>query len=177
MSTRKKPLTAVDIAKDVIALIAAKKIRVKKGTYGRFARQILHKHEGESVQKVLQEATKPICNVCAMGAMFCAFIDKENEVKVKDYDLDYEAEFGNEYAITQKLAPYFSENQLRLIEAAFEGVVIRDLLTDDYDIYERAAIQFFNRYKNPEARLVAIMENVIANKGKFNPPVTLEPLN
>jgi hypothetical protein len=52
----------------------------------------------------------------------------------------------------------FSSKQLELIEDAFEG-------------FEKHSLSylFYEKYPNAEKRLVAILENIVENKGEFIP--------
>jgi hypothetical protein len=172
MSTRKKELTAVDIAKDVISLVKAKKVVVSTGLYfeplGALASM---RGSQRSLKNVLTGKGQNSCQVCAMGAMLCAFVAKKNELKVGDIQSDQ--------TIIDKLSPYFSQAQLRLIETAFEGYATSNPGYDSYGTgtqHHQAALQFWGEYSDPTKRLIAIMKNIIENGGKFNPPLHLEPI-
>jgi hypothetical protein len=171
MSTRKKELTAVDIAKDVIRLVKAKKVVVSRGSYFQPLGSLdTARGFQRSLKNVLTGKGQNSCQVCAMGAMLCAFVAKKNELKVGDIKSDQ--------TIIDKLSPYFSQAQLRLIETAFEGRFIEnsyDALRSGQQHY-KAATQMFYAYPDPAKRLIAIMKNIIENGGKFNPPLHLEPI-
>ncbi|HEX6171370.1 MAG TPA: hypothetical protein VFZ33_16900, partial [Chitinophagaceae bacterium] len=66
----------------------------------------------------------------------------------------------------KRLIPMFSEYQLALMERAFEGTYNSFILSTD-DMALADAIYF--HYKRPRARLIAILENAISNKGIFKP--------
>ena len=64
------------------------------------------------------------------------------------------------------LSKIFPTGQLRLIELAFEegsGAFYSDCDTDD------AAVKFGRKFRSKKGRLLAIMENIVANKGTFKP--------
>ena len=84
------------------------------------------------------------CQVCALGALLVA--------KAVRYDnVTREALLGQN---TQALREHFDEDQLTLIESAFEG------WNDE---------SWFDAYPDESARFRAIMRNIIRHKGTFVP--------
>lgn len=119
-------------------------------------------------QNNLKESLKQVksCQVCAMGGLMASMIIKNNEFKGEWNSLD----------IVYKLKNIFSEEHLRLIEAAFEKSLIDHTLVDLYNEESKQneeivniAISFGRNYiKSSEERFIAIMENIINDEnGKF----------
>jgi hypothetical protein len=165
----------VAIAKDVIANIESKKYFAKMGNY-------LYVNsddnlESQSLQKVLPQVT---CNVCALGAMFVSDVKFNNNFNVGDDTLK---------KLDNQLSKYFSKGQLALIEAAFEGFGVdyeeyeEDELSIENGFYLKFTLEqlgikeqdvinakkFYAMFDTSEENLIAIMENIIKNKGKFKP--------
>src|ERR1041384_450480 len=70
-------------------------------------------------------------------------------------------------SVTRRL---FGARQAGMIEAAFEGCT--DVSDETYDlpiVLADQCLRFADRYPDPVARLRAIMRNIVANKGTFNP--------
>jgi hypothetical protein len=69
-----------------------------------------------------------------------------------------------------KLDSIFTKKQLLLIEAAFEqGSGGLDNYYDKSDTLHHKAVSFGYQYRFSEERFVAIMQNIIENKGTFRP--------
>lgn len=152
----------VQIAKDVIVQIKLKFLMPQTGNY--FQSSLITRHIGEELQSVLSKL--PSCNVCAIGSLFVCDVMRTDNFKVNDY--------MNDDAKMKSKLKYFSLFQLELMETAFEKWVVTDSsrkLKVDYDYSEIAekAIKFGKRYRNSTNRLIAIMENIILNKGNFKP--------
>lgn len=101
-----------------------------------------------------------------MGGLMASMIIKNNKFKGEWNSLD----------IVYKLKNIFSEEHLRLIEAAFEKSLIDHTLVDLYNEESKQneeivniAISFGRNYiKSSEERFIAIMENIINDEnGKF----------
>lgn len=136
------------------------------------------------------------CEVCALGALFAADVDRANGIKVNDlpgYDTN-DPVVMRRY-LTEKST--FSDDQLRLIELAFEGRSFieqyedslheeGDLHWDPYEgkvvwdeyanrttaepaAYLTAAITFTQGTYDAEERMRMIMLNIISHGGEFRP--------
>lgn len=160
----------VAIAEDVIAGINAKRFIATQGTYVelREASCELNPDETVDVQKVLAENVKT-CEVCAKGAMFIAAVEKFNKFKLDgiESEFDLSQALDSEASQCDHLGKYFSKDTLDLIEEIFEE-------SDDYgygitvsDEEDLAKAAYVVKYPDAEDRLIAIMENIIANKGDF----------
>jgi hypothetical protein len=136
---------------------------------------------GGSVQETLL-TKNPKCKVCGIGSLMLSAIRYNNNVNWKkcdwtdssildemDYydngDLIHSDNDENAYLDASKnLNKFFSERQLRLIESAFE---VRAFHSDNQQYVE--AEEFGQKFINDKKRLLAIMENVVENKGTFKP--------
>jgi hypothetical protein len=116
------------------------------------------------------------CNACALGAMFYSYIQKENHVKVADL-LDEPGSpllVGSYYSFREKLLKVFTEDQMALIENAFEqgqgGLMDHEGKGRQWELTRLAAEIFGQRYYKDDERLKQIMRNIIRNDGQFVPP-------
>jgi hypothetical protein len=138
------------------------------------------------------------CEVCGVGALFVAKLDRVDALTIGDMELS----LNNDSAMRRYLETEFSAEQLALIEIAFEGQWIIEQLVETEQVqldemYEpcgdeccddvgsckacpncelrpapRAAHRFYralDHYMQPEQRLRDIMLNIIANGGDFIP--------
>ncbi len=182
----------VSIAKDVIKQLKAGKIIAKRGTYffmddirvrDEFYTTSVKNPDRDSseweirknveLQPFLQKAKK--CDACALGSMFICEVTERDKFKSKYLCI-------NDKQILKRL-DIFSKLQLRLIEAAFERQVIVDVekklvikkgaSMNSPDtittLLAKKAIKFGYKYKSNSKRLIAIMMNLIKNKGQFIP--------
>ncbi|HEY6019427.1 MAG TPA: hypothetical protein VIY48_05850 [Candidatus Paceibacterota bacterium] len=150
----------VIIAKDVIAAIRASWLTPKTGTY------LEIEGDPEAVVDVTKGTDITECNACALGSVFVCAARRDQTIEL-DGDNDGQSE------MRYKLAPYFDEDQLSLIETAFESEDYvgepeyrKDL--DKEDKHDRATL-LGAKYEDADRRLIAIMKNVIANNGTFKP--------
>ncbi len=154
LTEKQKAAYRVKLAKDVIAQVEAEKYQSEFAGYCDVENWLDYEHN-RSMKEVLTR-DKPVCTVCAIGALVTSFIRFNNKCSVGDY---YNLAKSS---IHEKLSKYFSRDQLWLMEDCFE-----QQLSDPYGQSE----VLFNFYKDyplrNNARLVAIMENIIANKGTF----------
>ena len=104
------------------------------------------------------------CQVCGIGSLFVAAIDRVNQCTPSDMRRD----LNNSHFMRKYLKEWFDGDQLRMIEAAFEGA---DININGWHPSEpvRRAIKFTDLIKTPEGRLKKIMRNIIANHGEFLP--------
>ena len=142
---------AVEIAKDVLLRLDQFKI-VDKGIY-------IHLDNPSEIPKTGSIQDKldnliPSCQVCAMGALMIAYIDKYNNCNFEDFRLHLCSNLDIIYA----LKGFFSERNLKRIEKAFEGW--------DKGLAE---YKFGLEYSSPRNRLRAICQNIIDNGGEFRP--------
>lgn len=159
----------VAVAKDVIYRL---KRNLQKGYlgYGNGKAELPKRVTLEdSVQPYINKVQKQ-CNACALGSCFLSYIRLENNVKFKDIAM-FKIEDGildiyiERYDIEKSLKTIFSEKQMSLIESAFEksytfgnGLVNMD-----------QAVSFGEGFDINKGRIIAIMENIVENKGTFKP--------
>lgn len=113
------------------------------------------------------------CEVCILGGCFLSLIRFENHVSISELDEQY---FGfRDSSARQRLAESFDPFQLDLLESAFETDMAHSIVEDDHDysIAEKrklaAAVHFGKAYADPSDRALAVLINVVKNKGTFKP--------
>jgi len=153
------------IAQDVIAMVKAGKREPKMGYYVKI-RNRENFEPNESVQKINDEIE---CHCCALGACLLSTIKFINSVEL--WELSYlEANSKNMWGL---LKPIFTSKQMLLIEYAFEirkhGDRVGEKTFKKYLTEKEVelSIKFGERYESENDRLIAIMENIINNKGTF----------
>lgn len=160
----------VSIAKDVIKQLKAGSFIAAHRVYVR-SKQLQSKIEtlgfddSCELKSLLPTVT---CECCAKGSLFLSEVSKRNKYKV-DSSTSIFCDIDSE-TITNRLNNLFTKNQLDLIETAFEG----ELIEIDNDFLRKSkstskAIVFKYNFKKPSDVLIAIMENIITNKGTFKP--------
>lgn len=143
---------AVLLAKDVIGQIAAQGYEVRPGGYVRIF--------GIDVPDACELTPKRIadanCTVCAKGALYLSRHRLANNAKGGDiyYDPDTQG--------FAQLVEIFGSKQFDLIELAFKGWPKPGKSQGSARIFGLA-------HNNPGRRAVAIMLNVIQNRGQFIP--------
>lgn len=148
----------VAIMEDVLALLKAPNgIQVKQGIYC----QISSDESIVDLQDVVINDPSS-CTVCGIGAIFLAHAQRFNSIKL--IDESYGGIGADDTDIIKALAGYFSKDQLRLIETAFEGSVVCGL---DSGKYDPMGVEWIDKYDDDRVRLKAIAQNVIRNKGTF----------
>lgn len=186
-----KPAQRVAIAQDVIKNVIAGHLMPTRGFWLVDAEEELVRLSEDRDNRQVQEVLKTKkCEVCAIGALFASTVETYNcltfdELQNKcedadnDYD-DYNTGAGLSLAqIMPYLTDFFSEDQLILIELAYEGgyggfdedqyiEAVSSTEGDCSDILERAYTIFSNESEDWR-RLIAIMQNIIDNNGTFNP--------
>jgi hypothetical protein len=174
----------VAIAKDVLKWIDIGKITATSGTYldiesdehvGVY-KDVLwtdayYRGEIDAQEAFLRPGAK--CNVCALGGLFACTVARANNIDLRAVNN------AGQSRMHEYLAPYFSERQLILIESAFERSDFRrkdeKYKLDQYGEYqfvpdpevERAVHLAYA--SDPDDRMIAIMNNIIANGGEFRP--------
>lgn len=172
MTTKKKMTKAemrVRIAKDVLAQVKADRLTPREQSYLIFRGALpVDSHgyisnEDVDVRDTLKGAK---CQVCALGALFVAAVDRFNECQLPACRLSV----GNRLDLTDYLAKAFSATQMDAIEAAFEG---QSYAHGDRDrVYNS---RFVDAYDDSTERLRAIMRNIVRNGGTFRPSEVRAP--
>lgn len=163
----------VAIAKDVIEQVKIGKYNARHGVY--FGVRV-SLQEGDSFQEVVDSNE---CTVCAMGGLFASRVRLGNEANV-DMGRGVYNQFTQGLTMFTRpedfLQDIFEPEQYRLMEVAFEGHDAVGYFEGEYgNWYEDEcdsylnAVQLHDDFSSDTERLIAIMENLIANKGMFIP--------
>jgi hypothetical protein len=163
----------VHIAKDVLLQLKSKKFIASKGCYisSNELENKINEHDSIELKSLLP--TIASCEVCAKGSLFLSEVMNRNDFKVGRDEEDFNTIGISK--ISRRLNDIFTDNQLDLIETAFEKRVIVDDNNylqghfGDYTNVANKAIEFGEKYKTDNDRLVAILKNLISNKGAFKP--------
>ncbi len=165
----------VIICKDALIQIKLKKFIANSGRYLQSDELCSISNNVDSIElKSILPQVKS-CQVCAKGALFLSEVMNRNNYKV-GYDLVLIDNIKSDN-IQERLEGLFAKNQLDLIEVAFEKRIIDPdndyICKDQYDdtptkIAEKA-IKFGEKYSKANDRLIAILDNIIFNKGTFKP--------
>lgn len=167
------------IAKDVIAQIVAKKFKATFGTYIHIT-NVLYCGDIKSAQTQLLH-TNSVCKCCAIGSVLASCILFNNKVDVESANNlhmngDRYSDFEKTHPLrTSGLHSVFSMKQLLLMEAIFERHSENDIC-DNHEISFDKVCEIYDRWNydanlltDPTKRLIAIMKNIIRNKGRFIP--------
>jgi hypothetical protein len=167
----------VAIARDLIEHVNAGRVRAQESVWlsSRGAVQFSNSDERQ-LDAVLKAV--PTCTCCQLGGLLYATACRANAVKVSDVTNEYDDDDSLDYSgFSGYLERYFEEQQLMLMEMAFEGgdgaFSGYDLDTNEEteDELEHAANAFYFRHDNDEERMVAICQNIIDHGGEFVLPV------
>lgn len=104
------------------------------------------------------------CFVCAKGAVFCSWVGNFNEfesvVNVKRNDFNWRR--------TPELLAIFGREMLDEIEISFEGKMFRWTTVSREDACVLVDYFKIDNFAHHNAQLIAIMQHIIDNNGKFN---------
>lgn len=187
------------VAKDVLDQIASYKFQPLTSAFLIVDNQnILMMSDNESIQGCLLD-NKTDCKGCAIGGAMMSMIRFNNNALVGDLDYCDVRSMHLEYTkvvdmtqetvgrtISSQLHELFGESQLMLIEQAFEwckGTYSNPRIADynQMTFEEIIALKvrrtgkswkaylFGRQYEVPRDRLIAIMQNIVDNKGTFIP--------
>lgn len=161
----------IRLAQDVIKHIQTKKLFALEGTYLLFGKDdnpdnhfdIIDNHMTTELKNYIakEEAN---CVVCAIGALFITEVMYTNDVSMASMR---HPEGINMYL---RLQNYFQEEQLSLIEAAFEISAYCAEKHGNEEMLAYKAEDFGALFETDEDRMIAIMQNIIDNRGEFSPP-------
>jgi hypothetical protein len=114
------------------------------------------------------------CHVCAMGSLMVAFVSRFNNFNVEFYQPNHVGFNSNQIRLT--LSPYFTSEQLSLMEKAygdftFSSGATQEQLNKAHDFFVRENGGHGGElgYVRSKERLIAIMQNIVDNNGTFNP--------
>jgi len=109
------------------------------------------------------------CKVCAKGALFCSWVGNFNKFNaVANTNNPFSDYQDFDFSKIPELLEIFGQRLLNKIETAFE--LNQDLeWIYDLDMEEKKnLVEHFNKFNTSHERLIAIMEHLIDNNGKFN---------
>lgn len=158
-----QPQRAVAVAKDVILQLKHHRYKASRGVYinALIAPQVCNAPSAAALGK-----DDISCEVCARGGLFVSAAMLFNQCPLRGYydtpstidrwssgwDTDHHTFKHIERSI-------FSPTQIGMIEAAFEC----------WDTTYPECAKFGRKYPDSQSRMVAIMENIVKNKGTFVP--------
>ena len=153
----------VAIATDVILQLRAGKFNAQQGVYASLGRELTNTELKKDASEVF---TNKSCTVCGIGGLFVSAVCNADNLPVSQVELFNirEASVSGEAAYDY-LVQFFDEDQLKLIETAFEQ-------RDDFGADDYEALLFGEDVEDDEDRLRLIMENIIVNNGTFVPSQT-----
>jgi hypothetical protein len=177
----------IAIAKDAIAQIRRNKYIIRNSIYCKVNPKLVDDRDqlfdrddvGKELQSVLRTRFEN-CEVCAKGGLFISAIRKFDDFRIQNSILDtwqdknYSDDRGplnDGGLVTSHLRKFFGKEQLELIEYAFE---------QGYNGNPRntklayKAMIFGKGFTLDEERMLAILKNIIANRGEFVPPELTE---
>lgn len=165
----------VQIAKDCLSRIELGQLEPYKGAIVSYSSiQKLGKTNNNltSLKDILNNDIRP-CEVCAKGGLFMSYVGRTNDFRLCDFtssDLEKYNSFSD--SEHKKLLEIFTAKELAYIEFAFEGNQLLDKFKNGKPLYfsyleHQRVKNFFETFGYPEARLVAICNNIIDNNGKF----------
>jgi hypothetical protein len=105
----------------------------------------------EQRQQQLRDVVIGKCEVCVKGAIFLS--------KAFNFDNVLATAYLDPDAIDKALEEHFSIEQYKSMERTFEA----------WNNVTPAEIKFIEKYPQPKQRMMAILKNVIKNKGTFMP--------
>lgn len=174
---------AVSMAQEALRLLNL--VRIKSGTYllkfgdcDPFPNVSLSK---EDVALIAKD-----CEVCALGLCFLGYLASEggavSDIVRKDFNGPFYGFDGPFYGIdvgflVERLQTIMPLKELGQIEVAFEGFGLPACLSnkelDNFAVDEvnpfLSAVEFYDKHPGREARIRAILDNILANDGHFRP--------
>lgn len=129
----------------------------------------------ESTEQIQNKVSKiqKNCTVCALGACFLSYVKKFNNCTFQDIAMRPNGSMNpwDRDKFLNILNNAFENKQLQLIERAFEySLYDRDNYFSSLTEKEKeSAVEFGSQYKSDRQRLIAIMENIVANDYTFKP--------
>lgn len=174
----------VMIAKDVISKLKTRQFVAEAQCWVQhleegaelFSQQDIN--EARQFKNILQDLLipdDPKCKACALGGCFVSAVDLFNDITVDSIN---SVPKNNVWIddMSEYLAQFFKLDQLKLIEMAFEfgaGWHSPSSESSSEDTEKCAAAMYFH-IKDPQARMISIMGNIIENNGEFVVPVNDE---
>lgn len=162
------------VAKDVIKLIKLRKVQPSTGDFlsewSPVGYEDLARNHPRDLRELILEGKLETCTVCALGGLMVGCTLYNDKVKYHEWGFTKIGDWiADDKPMPNGLNEIFSREQLILIEQAFER-------GDGYFKADKenlegtaAAVRFGIRHGDPDSRLLAIMRNIVKNKGEFKP--------
>lgn len=163
----------VQIAKDVLGQLDAKRIKARHNSWV-IARKPDEGFKTTGPGQQVCEAIKAVpCQACAIGAVFVCAVERANALKVCDVDpwvTDGDFNLNNEERIFDYLRRFFSDEQIEIVETAFEA---GDGFFTEFDEHADEATwleakRWGRSVRSAETRMRLIMKNIVMHNGDFN---------
>lgn len=109
------------------------------------------------------------CEVCQRGALFLSLVYRDNKFKTLDLANTMSSTAYGQFrcdVIDKRLLDVFDEQQIVMMETAFEGYHNKEYLGEE--LYLKC-VYFADQLTKPSQRSIAILENAIAHGGIFTP--------
>lgn len=154
----------VQIARDVLAQLASKRLVATPGTWlsGKNESDLLKSTDFEKdteLQKVIGKTKQ--CTGCALGGMFMCAVERANKLKVGELSDDAQQSGNIEYDdVFKYMERFFSIDQLHDIESAFER--------GEGATSSEEGSEWLKEEEDASERMRLIMENIVVNKGRFD---------
>lgn len=171
------------IAKDVIAQIKAKRFVASEGEWvvprlsEKVSTQAFHNKindpafSDKSAQKLFLSKKIESCSCCALGGMLMSctlFNNHQTATQLADESNWLGDIVESKESFSNGLDRVFTNEQLRMIEVAFEGNM-GYFTVDSTEDWTVNAESYYKVFADADTRLIKIMENIIKNKGTFVP--------
>ena len=165
------------IARDVIKALKTKHFIAQHGSYvvSTELSQLLGNRSPHSQVRDLFLDKAPECNVCALGGLFVAVVERSDNITPNDLSISSSVSCVNEDSLRRTLATIFPAEMLAEIEAAFESWSVRSTIRNAYD-YSWHATGVDLDYSKADIRMAMVMKNIIRNHGTFMPELFIKRL-
>ena len=167
------PLDSLPAAEEAADL----KEMIEDAPYGHELPEVERKLEKIGKTQVCDMLEGVECKVCGIGAAFVAAVRRADDLTLHEFIAEQDAfdtrenPLYRDSVMRKYLRRYFSARDVALIECAFEE-------NDRHAIHEgiepshpdvQSAVLFGENFDTDEDRLIAIMQNIIDNGGRFRP--------
>ncbi len=155
----------IEIAKDALKHLKAGRIAPWKGAVMVLPQAPEGHYFEVELQPVLKELAKKgrECLVCQRGALLYAHVYKNDNFCLPGINSNSFGSFVSDTTTRDTdhtlLLQFFSEDQLSMMERAFEGEISGKTHPE--------CIAFYKKYESPRNRMKAILNNIIKNNGTF----------
>lgn len=165
------PRKRVALARDGLAQLASGQLIATTGTWVNIDDDAAVPSGTDSDTDLRDVIGEQTCETCALGGLFVCAVKRVDALKISELENGEYVEYSDVGVETEDVFAYlrkfFSESQLNAIEAAFEQG--NGVASGSY-----AARSFASDIDDAELRMRLILENIVANKGTFDPSIKPE---